>query len=219
MSTTRLHGENFTLFVDNMTIPDNTIVNSMLRSDAAIARAKLAQDALAVYPIKLSDFRVHDALHTNLPGTSSGDDLALVGGTLGTAHPLLQTSDLKAAGSTTLYGRTTIALPPEYESAETVQLRVSGAAVTTVADTAMTVDVEAYKIDRDGTVSADLVTTAAQDINSLTYADKDFTVTPTALQPGDQLDVRLALLVNDAASGTEVKGSIAAVELLCDIRG
>lgn len=185
-----------------------------------LARSRLVQESLAVYPVQWTTFRVWDAFATNLPGTSSADDLALVGGTFGTGVPSLESSDLKAAGATTLYARFTKALPAEYVAGETVQIRISGGMVTTVADTSATVDVEAYESDREGAVDgSDLVTTSATTINSLTFGDDDFTVTATALAPGDVLDVRITVSVNDGASGTEVKARLGAVELLCDIKG
>ncbi len=90
---------------------------------------------------------------------------------------------------------------------------------TTVADVAATLDVEALESDGDGGVGSDLVTTVAQDINSLTLSDNDFTIDASALAPGDMLDVRIAVTVNDAASATAVIAAIGAVSLLCDIRG
>jgi len=184
-----------------------------------LARSYLEQDDNKVYPINLTDFRVWDALHTNLPGTAATDDLALVGGTFGTNSPTIQTGDLKAAGATSRYARVMIPMPAEYVAGETVTLRLHAGMKTTVADTTATADVEAYESDREEGISADLCATAAQSINSLTLADKDFTITATNLEPGELLDVRIHLAVNDAASGTAVIGLIGAVELVCDVKG
>src|SRR5690349_17053811 len=71
----------------------------------AIKRNELEQNANAVFPIPWEAWRVWDALHTNLPGTSAADDLALVGGTFGAASPSIQTYDVKAAGAQTLRAR------------------------------------------------------------------------------------------------------------------
>lgn len=203
----------------SMTIPANAVVNASVSADAAIERSKLQLESLAEYPVKLTDFRVWDALQTNLPGTSSSDDLGLIGGTFGSASPVLQTYDVKAAGAVTLRARTTINLPVEFGSAETVNIRVRGGMTTTVADNSATVDIEAYKIDEFGGISADLCATAAQTINSLTSADKDFVISSSTLSAGDQLDVRVSVAVNDAATGTAVKATLGKVSLLCDVRG
>jgi len=202
-----------------MTLPVNTVVDGTVKAGADIARAKIAQDVLAIYPIKLTDFRVWDAMHTVLPGTSATDDLALISGTFGTNTPMLKTYDVKAAGSQFLRARCIMQLPPEYDGGETVTMRVSAGVETTVADVSASIDVEVYESDKAGGVSADLISTAAQSCNSLTLANKDFTVTPTGLLAGDWLDIRITMAMNDAATGTAVLGVIGTVDLLCDIRG
>lgn len=200
-------------------LPSSCVTNANVSSSAAIARSKLAQDALKVYPVPLSDFRVWDAFATALPATSSSDDLGLYTGTWGTDVPTIETGDVKAS-TITRYARVIIPLPAEYDTAETVVLRASAGMKTTVADTSATIDFEAYRIGRSGLVSgSDIVATAATSINSLTAADKDFTITATTLSPGDMLDVRMKIAVTDAATGTAVIARVGLLELLCDVRG
>lgn len=183
-----------------------------------VQRTALEQDNRAVYSLNLADFRVHDAFQNALPGTAASDDLALVGGTLGTAHPMVKTSDLASAGATTQYARILCQLPPEYVDGESVEFRIH-AAMATVADTAATVDIECYGIDKDGTVTSDICATAAQSINSATFTDYDFTITATSLVKGDMLDVRMAIAVNDAATGSGVIAEVGAFQMLLDIKG
>ena len=186
----------------------------------AYPRSSAIQESLAVYPVDLTSFRIWDAFHTNLPGTSATDDLGLVGGTFGTGVPSLETYDVGALGALSIRGRVMIMLPIEYVAGETVQIRVSAGMVTTVADTTATVDIEAYESAKDGLkTGSDLCTTAATDINSLTFANVDFTITAATLSAGDWLDVRLTVAVNDGATGPEVKGRVGSVELLCDVKG
>jgi len=187
--------------------------------DPPIPRASLAQDNLAEYADDPTGWRVHDAFATNLPGTPADDDLGLVTGTLGTAPPEVQTGDLKAAGATTRYARRVVTIPQEYQAGQTFQLRFRAGMKATVADVSATLDIEAYKLDGAGGVSGDLYAGPAQDINSLTLQDIDFTITPTTLTPGDQLDVRIAMAVNDAATGTAVTGVIHKLSRLCDVKG
>ena len=185
-----------------------------------IQRSGLQQESAAVYAVPVTRFRVHDSIDDPLPAAGASDDLGCYGGTYGTDAPKLSTGDLKAAGATTRYGRDILVLPPEYVAGQTVTLRLSAGMETTIADTTATVEVECYKSDREGAADgSDICATAAQSINSLTFADKDFTITPTGLTAGDQLDVRLALAVNDGATGTAVIATIGAVELLLDIKG
>jgi len=203
------------------TLPANSVNNAAVTASAAIARSKLAQDSLLEYNVPLTALRVHDAAATLLPGTAANDDLALIEGSSGFGvDPLqLDAGDLKAAGATTRYARFSVAIPAEYVDGETVTIRIRSAVETTVADTSCTVDVAAHRPDKDGGLSADLCTTAATSNNSLTAANQDFTITPTTIVAGDQLDVRIAIACNDAATGTVVRPSIYSVALLCDVQG
>lgn len=183
-------------------------------------RTELAIDALVPYPIPLTQFRQHDALQTVLSNTPASDDLGIAGGTWGTNCPKITTGDLKAAGATTRRARVSFPLPPEYIAADSIRIRLSAGMETHVADVSATIDVEIYKDKRDGTISgSDLVTTAAQSINSLVFADKSFDLDESTLSPGDSLDIRISIAVNDAASATAVIGSIGAVEVLMNVRG
>ncbi len=184
-----------------------------------VPRSNLAQTALAAYPIPWTAWRVHDALATNLPGTSAADDLALVGGTFGSASPSLQSYDVKAAGAVTLYARASLWLPPEYDAGQTVKLRFHAGMLTTAADVSATLDAALYKSDGEAGIGSDLVTTAAQSINSTTLADKDFDISATLLSPGDVLDLRIAVAINDASTATTVAAILGAASLLLDIRG
>ena len=182
------------------------------------ARDQLSEDSAAVYTVNFMDLRVHDALQTNLPGTAATDDLALISGTFGTDSPSIQTSDAKAT-SVTQRARFLFQLPPEYVSAGTCTLRIRGGMNTTVSDGTATVDVEAYEADGDTAVGSDLCTTAATTINSLTFGNDDFTITPTTLSAGDWLDVRITIAITDSATGTAVIGELSQIQFLLDIKG
>ena len=204
-------------------IDDLTVTGTLKCSDTAISPQTrdsiLTQDPLAVFPIPWTDLRVWDAFQTNLPGTAATDDLALIGGTFGTAPPMVQAGDLKAAGATTRYARFQVVVPECYDAAETLSLVLSAGMKTTVADASCTVDVEAYRADKISGISADLCATAAQSINSLVFASKTFVITAASLAAGDILDVRIAIACNDAATGTAVTPTIAGLDLVCDIKG
>ena len=205
------------------TFDDIRISGSITIKDTGISvqtrSSILKQDANAIFPIDLTSLRVWDAYQTNLPGTAATDDLALIGGTFGTAPPTISAGDLKAAGATTRYARFQVKLPECYDSGETITLRISAGMKTTVASSSCTVDVECYKLDKITGIGSDLCATAAITINSLVFANKDFTITPSALMAGDTFDVRIAIACNDAATGTAVTPTIAAIDLLCDIKG
>jgi hypothetical protein len=179
----------------------------------------LVQDNLVAYDLPISDFRVFDAYQTLL-GTPASDDLGITTGAHGTGLPYISTGDLKAAGATTRRARILFTLPPEYVAGETVQIRFAAGMVTTVADTSATVDAEVYVSARTTLkTGSDLVSTSATTINSVTFAEKTFTVTATSLSPGDILDIRVSIAVTDAATLTAVIGAIAHAEVQCDVKG
>lgn len=179
----------------------------------------LKQDAAVAFPVLLTGLRVWDAFQTNLPGTAATDDLALIGGTFGTSPPVISAGDLKAAGATSRYARFQVTLPECYDAGETVTLALYAGMVTTIADTSCTIDVQCYKLDKAAGIGSDLCATAAMTMNSLVLAAKSFTITPSGLVAGDTLDVRIAIACTDAATGTAVTPTIAAIDLLCDIKG
>lgn len=179
-----------------------------------VNRTDMVQEPLAEYPVLLSDFRVHDAVQTNLPGTAANDDLAIISGTLGSADPSLRSSDAKAT-TIAQYARVQIPLPPEYDAGETVGIVLYAGMNTTISDDTATCDVQCY---RNGGGS-DICASAAQNMNSLTPANKTFFLTPTGLVPGDLLDVRIAISIADTATGTAVIGEIHRVTMICDIKG
>jgi hypothetical protein len=205
----------------------NTVTLPSLASQlpTGIPRAALTQDDLKLYPIPLTDARVHDAIGTLLPATSATDDLGLKMGkatatTFGTDAPIIQTYDVKAAGSTTLYARfPNVRVPAEYVDGQTLVIQIRAAMVTTVAGVACTIDVAAHEIADDGSVGADICATAAQDMNSLTPATYTFTLTPTNLASGDLIDLRVAIAPNDAATATAVYGAIFWIKIACDVKG
>lgn len=155
-------------------------------------------------PISVNDMRVWNSFAALLPAAAATDDLGLIDNTFGTAAPTIQTIDAKAAG-TTAYARFQYVMPFDVREITTMKLRINAGMKTTIADTSTLLDVIAY---RNAAPTVDLNTTAATDINSLTAADKDFTLTITNLAIGDVLDIRISIVIVDAATGTAVIGKI-----------
>jgi len=182
------------------------------------ARTSITQEDAVAYPVKIGEFRVWDAPSTvAVAATAANDDLAVVYNTFKTAGPSIESGDLKNAGATSRKVGFQWALPAEYTDAQTITLRINGGMKTTVASTSATVDVECVNITNDAT--ADICATTAEDINSLTPADCDFTITPTNCEAGDLLDVVITVAVNDTGTGTAVIGKLYSVTWLLDIKG
>lgn len=186
-----------------------------------VSKTDLQQLALQPFTIPMHLWCVWNNLTNRLPAAAAADDLGLIDNTFGTGSPTIETGDLKAeAGNpTTRYARILWPMPKEYDDRASALLRFHAGMKTTVSDTTATLDVSAYKSDEEGGISSDLVTTAAQSINSLTLADFDFDLTTSDLNAGDLLDIRIAIAINDGATATAVIGQIGAAKLLCDTRG
>ena len=220
-------------YTDDATGVEDTLISAMGNQVQCINHGDWAageEDGLTAFPpttkyLYLGGGDATDDTYTagilliTLYGYDATDELSVVGGTVGTNAPSLQTENLQDVGATNRYYRFLVPLPSNYVAGQTVTLRFAAGMITTAADTTATLDVVCYKSDEDDTVSADLCDTAAQSINSTVFADKDFTITPTNLSPGDMLDVRIIVAVNDASTGAVVIGCVAAIKRLCDIHG
>lgn len=197
----------------------NEIRDNHIDPSAAIQRTKMAQRTLATFGIPLSQLRQWDHLAVNLPETPAADDLGLVTGTFGTDAPYIGTGDLKAAGATTRLASFLTAVPHDFELGTTLILSLWAGMLTTIADVSATVDVEVWRLDKDGTLgAADLVTTTATNINALGALEKQFAIDTATLAAGDALYCRVSIAVNDAATATAVIAGIWAVDLRADLR-
>lgn len=182
-----------------------------------LPRSAIQQRSDAVYPVELTELRVHDAPASALPTTAAADDLGLIAGTFGTDAITVQTSDAKAT-TVTQRGRFFVDVPEGYVAASGMTLRLRAGMVTTVSDGTATIDVECYAYDNDGSVGSDLCSTSAQTINSLSKVDADFSIGSTGVTAGTRLDVRVTIAITDAATATAVIGEIGQIALLVDVR-
>ena len=200
-----------------LTLPDESITNASISANANIEPSKMAQRTFAEYHVPWTAFRVWDALTANPVSAAANDDLGLVTGIWGSAVNKMTAGDCKASTVTRrIY--LSVPVPPNYDDGETIRLRVRAKMETTLSDTSCTIDAEAY-INNDGTLTSDLVSTAAQSMNSLTAANYDFTLSSGSIDPGDLIEVRLTVACVDAATATAVTPAIYEVALLCDTRG
>lgn len=198
-------------------LQDGTLTNNDLSATANIEYTKLRQRPLSEFRVDTTRFRVWDAINTNPVSTAASDDLAIVQ-TWGSSQARITAGDCKALGATTRRLFFSIPVPFNYDDGETIQIRFRAKMETTVADTSCTIDCEAY-IGNDGTLTSDLVSTAATSMNSLTPANFDFTLAPGSIDPGDLLECRLTITCTDAASATAVTPLVYEVTLLCDTKG
>lgn len=208
---------------DTVTLPnvdvqgDMTLRGSFLRG---WQRSELQQDNNQVFDIPWEAWRIFDAFATFLAVTAlSDDDLALVGGTHGTDVPNIQTLDVKNA-TKTRRARATVTIPQNYVAGQSVGLRFSAGMKTTIASVSATLDVEVFKSGKNTLkTGSDLYAGAALDINNLVFANKDFDLDASTLNPGDTLDVRVTIATNDSATVTAVIGCLGSTQLIVDVKG
>lgn len=175
-----------------------------LASDAELVYTQFAIRTSVKYGVDLASLRIHDAFATVLTGTAGTDDLALVGGAFGTDVPTIQAGNV-TGGASTRRARFKTQIPGNYVNGQNFTIRVRAGMLTAVCSTSCTVDLEVYRCGQDGLVDgSDLCATAAQSMNSLTFADKDFSITATSLEAGDELDVRLSITYSDGATPTTI---------------
>ena len=184
-----------------------------------ILRRMLVQEDAAVYTIPMSQWRKRADL-TQLPNAGDFTNLGLVVANYSTASTHLIGSVPNDDTQTEYARNDNIILPIEYVDGQTVTLRFHVRGNDAGGISVATIDVRCFKSDKEQGVSADLCTTAAQDINVVAaWMDEDFTINPAGLVTGDKLDVEVslsyntdnvnlgeALIIGDAALLLDVKG-------------
>jgi hypothetical protein len=187
-------------------------------SDAANLTREMMEQNTDIFPQSIEGWRKFDDVSATLPNAATGSHLGLIAGTFGTAASEVRTSDSKNT-TVTQKARRTDKMPQHFvEGTATSRYRVHVGMMTTVASSSATVDVSIYKVDDDGTVGSDLVSTSAQSINSLTDADKDFSFDSSALSPGDVLDIQVTIAITDSATGTAVIGLLRKSAIVCTVQ-
>jgi|SRR5580704_5458490 hypothetical protein len=185
-------------------------------------RAQLAVVPLDVFTQSLSKFKKFDSVDLGLPAAATGSYMGLNTGTVGSAANQVATTDSHSASLTTKARDPGLIIPNDFAGtgfSPQVQIYLRAGMKTTVAGTSATLTVAAYKVNLDGTVGSNLVSTGGQSINSLTAADFFFVLSASGLNPGDVLDVLVTIAIVDASGSTAVIGVINKYALLCSTQG
>lgn len=156
----------------------------------AVNRNNITPRTSQILDVPNESWAVHDAPGTKI-GTAGTDDLGLAGA-FGTNSIYITAGDINAV-STTRYARTVLTLPPWYKDGAALTLRGIAGMLTAVSTT-VTLDFEVRAFAGSALPGSDICTTATQSMNSLTFANLDFTITPTGLVAGSRLDVRMAII-------------------------
>jgi len=203
---------NGTLSATTVTPSSGSITNTHIASGAGIERTKFAVETMT-YGIPLTDMRKSAAQKDDLPDAPDSTELGLTDA----AGPIVGTV---TNGSATLSAseacQVLFVLPAEYSAANTITVRVR-AKVSVARTVSAKVDVVA-KVLADGALGSDICATAAQDLTT-SYANYDFTITPTSRAAGDQLNIVVTLATDDTGGSSDGYPAIAAVKVLCGCKG
>lgn len=153
-----------------------------------------------------------------MPATTPGaGGLARVAGGFGSGTIILEG---EAASNNTKVGEAmfTWVVPHNFEktayaeASKSLKFRFK-ARVSTPANVGATLDIEVRRSDGEGGVSgSDICATSAIAINSATWADCEFTVTSTLVEPGEELTIMLQASVNDSGGASGAKAQIGLIQ-------
>jgi hypothetical protein len=198
-------------------ILDGTIANADISASAAIARSKLAEDALQAYGIPISSLMQTTGIALSASETAGNFDVTVA------------TNVIKANGEVT-DNETEVSvvqfqfvLPPEYVAAGDVSIRLRSALVKTGSptDNGSTIDVAVYE-QADAAVGSDLSTTTAAGTYAAldTYETDTFVITATGLVAGDILNVVITASVIDSEAGAgTIVLNMDPPKVLLDVKG
>ena len=196
---------------DKTTFATNDVLTSSFVN--AIPFGNLKKYAAQIYPVPITTWRYANGNSVDATGGTGNPKLVMGGWGSGTG--ILEGEDANGTTKT----ETVVfdfAIPPEYIDADTIKINVtcrysdSGAGTLTT----KTIDCEVYEIAEDGTASADLCTTTAQNVTT-TMTQYEFDITTTNVASGDILRVFLRITLTESGGTGAQKAEFggAAVEL------
>jgi len=177
-----------------------------------LPRASIVQTANAAYDMPLEAWKTVPGAAPLSASTNTGD---FSYGVIGTGVLGLTTFVADNAQETSV-AALRFAIPPEYDAAETVQIKVTCKITNTA--TTPTIDFTAQEISATATLGSDLVTTAAQTVTT-SFATYTFALTATDLVAGDILQIAMTADMTDPAGGTTSAFQVRNVQVTLDIKG
>jgi hypothetical protein len=184
-------------------------------TSGTVARTQLTEETSAPYGVKLDGLKTAGTfVALGTAGTPSGA-MGFTPGTFGSATPLV-VGESASGASKTDYSRFEFVLPNEYVAGGALSIQLT-AEVTALPHVGATLAAAAY-LASDGGVGSNLVTTSAQTLTA-SFANYNFTVTPTGLAGGDVLDIQLTGVCNDTGGTTGAVIEISAVTMLLSVQG
>lgn len=175
---------------------------------ALLQRSNAAQEDNQEIRVPFGDLRNSDG--SIITGTASAGVYGIVSGGWGVGGTKLQ-GEAASNNSKTSTTKFTFRVPQNYVAGTNLTIKPTER-VSTPANTTASVDVQAYKSNENGGVSgSNLITTSAITHNSATWIEQSFTLTSALLSPGDELDIYIRQVVNDAGGATGAKSELGGV--------
>jgi hypothetical protein len=192
---------------------NGTLLNADINASAAIARSKLAEDALQAHPATL--------LSNTGQALTAAETAGTFDITIGT-NTIAINGEVTDNETETSVGYFPFVLPPNYVAAGDASVVFNSALIKTGSPTnnASTLDLSCYE-QASVAVGDDLVATAAATYAALdTYYAKTFVLTATDLVAGDILlcKVTTAIVDSEAGAGTIIWTSDP-IKVLLDVKG
>lgn len=104
-------------------------------------------------------------------------------------------------------------LPQNYVAGTNLSVKIKHR-VSTPANTTANIDAGFYESNGNGGVTgSDLVTTSATTYNSATWTETTFSVTGTGLNPGDQFELHVRMVVDDSAGATGARSELGEITI------
>jgi len=181
-------------------IDDGDIVDYRGRSIFRVC----GRTAVRAHGVPLTALRKSAAAKDDLPDAADATELGLAD-TQGSTVKGTTTNNTTASEKAAVR----VALPADYVDGQAVTLRVR-AKVSAARQVSATVD--AVVKECGDSLGADVCATAAQTLTT-SFVNYDFTITPTDLVAGDELNIELALATNDTGGSTNGYPEISHVEV------
>lgn len=176
---------------------------------------KIAQGRAKV-ALRLHEFRQSGAMKDALADTPSGGNLGLADAITGVLTGVTTNGGSTATASDA--ASALFVMPVDYDSGSDFTVSIN-AGVSVVRTVSSSVDLAAEPVVFNTATAnkkdADLCVTAATAITA-TYADKDFVVSGSGLEPGSVVDLTVTLAANDTGGSSNGIATIRRVNILYD---
>jgi hypothetical protein len=162
--------------------------------------------ATTIDGIPLHDLRQADLAAMGISGTAGDHYLDL------SADAITLLSNVANNSTATDVSEYQYRIPYNYLAGGTLSIKVNHTLFDVGTSGASTIDFSAYR-QADGAVGSDIVSTAAQSMSKGAWTESTFVVTPTTLNPGDILNIKMTTAVIETAIAN-LQGKIDRLEVV-----